>query len=163
MRQARLIALPLALLSGALLAVGVGACGGEKKDKRKTRTKTVTVQEKESPTSPTGKLTPKQAQKAAAAGELPAGASPEDLSASGSSVPAGGIPSGGIPSGGIPSGAFPADAIPSGAGKGATGFEIPDRIKFKVDASRRVTRSIDVCRQNRDVCGAIDSVSEAVR
>jgi hypothetical protein len=177
MRRARLIALPLALLSGALLAVGVVACGGEKKDKRKTRTKTVTVQESESPKSPTGELTPKQARRAAAGGELPPGASPEDLAPaqgaggdipSGAVPPSGGIPSGAIPSGGIPPGAIPPGAIPEGAlssgrGRGATGFDIPERVKVKVDSSRRVTRNFDVCRQNREVCDAVDNVQDAFR
>ena len=54
-------------------------------------------------------------------------------------------------------------AIPSGGGRGATGFDIPDRVKVKVDSSRRVTRNFDVCRQNREVCDAVDNVNDAFR
>jgi hypothetical protein len=164
MRGARLIALPLVLLAGILLALGVGACGDEKKDRRKPRTKTVTVQEKQTPTSPTGQMSPKEAKKAAAAGQVPPGADASDLAAAqgAGGIPAGAAPpSGGIPPGAIPSGGIPPGAIPSGSGP--TGFEIPDRVRVKVDSSRRVSRTYDLCRQNRQICGAIDNVNEAFR
>jgi hypothetical protein len=33
----------------------------------------------------------------------------------------------------------------------------------KVDSSRRVSRTYDLCRQNRQICGAIDNVNDAFR
>jgi hypothetical protein len=142
---ARLIALPLALVAGVLLAVGVAACGDEKKHKPRIKTKTVTVQEKASPTTSTGALDPDAAKKAAEAG-IPPGASASPAV----SPPAGatGVPSGAIPSGGIPPGVLPSGINP----------EVSGRVKVKVDSSRRVSRNLDVCRPNRGLCRALDQL-----
>jgi hypothetical protein len=36
-------------------------------------------------------------------------------------------------------------------------------VKVKVDSSRRVSRNLEVCRQNREICNAVDNVRDVFR